>query len=55
MVKTSTQTTVESNAAITKHQNVKPSKAVISFLVNYSKALEIKKLKSSPEMAVFKN
>ncbi|HLP10480.1 MAG TPA: hypothetical protein VK177_01040 [Flavobacteriales bacterium] len=55
MVKTSTQKTFESNAPVTQKQNVKPSKAVISFLVNYSKALEIKKLKSSPEMAVFKN
>lgn len=53
MVKTSTQKLYSSKSS--SSNDLKPKKAVIDFLVSYSKALEIKKLKASPEMAVFKN
>jgi hypothetical protein len=54
MVKTSTQKLL-SSPKNSESKNLKPSKAVLSFLVNYSKALEIKKLKDSPQVELFRN
>jgi hypothetical protein len=54
MVKTSTQNIVSSTKNH-ESKNLNPTKAVLSFLVNYSKALEIKKLKDSPQVEFFKN
>jgi len=54
MVKTSTQN-IFSSTKISQSKNLTPSKAVLSFLVNYSKALEVKKLKDSPQVEFFKN
>lgn len=55
MVKTSTKTNIVSSQNTTAAKDLKPSKAVISFLVNYSKALEIKNTKSGEDISVFKN
>lgn len=55
MVKTSTQENSISAVQHSTTNDLKPSRAVISFLVNYSKALEIKKTKKGENLSHFKN
>lgn len=55
MVKTSTQKLTVSSVQKSITGDLKPSKAVISFLVNYSKALEIKNTEKGDSLSLFKN
>lgn len=55
MVKTSTQKNIDLSAQKSTTNDLKPSKAVIRFLVNYSKALEIKKTGKGEDLSLFKN